>query len=340
MAAEPGITTPTPPRWITTSAGLVEVVEELVGQEQFAFDTEFHRERTYYPQLALLQLAWGSEVALVDPLAVDLRPLAPCFDGRALVVAHAATQDLEVIDRACGVLPSALRHPGGRRLSGLLHAVARHPGPRRLGHPPAEGRPAHRLAATPAYATQLTYAASDVAHLLELASRITEQLELSGRLDWARQECVEMYAAVRAPQDPDTAWWRIKEVRHLRGKSRAVAQEVGAWRERTAAEMDRPVRTVLPDMAVLAIANNAPSTLEAMRSLRGVEGRVPKGAAGNALLPPSGRASPWMSAGCDSPLRTMSTGGCGRRRPWWPPGSGSWLGTCASTPASWPRGPT
>ena len=86
-----------------------------------------------------------------------------------------------------------------------------------------------------------------------------------------------LYAAARNPQDPETAWWKIKEVRHLRGPSRAVAQEVAAWRERMAAQLDRPVRTVLPDLGVLVIANHPPAGLEELRNLRGLEGRVPKG---------------------------------------------------------------
>ena len=93
-----------------------------------------------------------------------------------------------------------------------------------------------------------------------------------------------MHSAARAPQDPDTAWWKIKEVRHLRGRSRGVAQEIAAWRERTAAATDRPVRTVLPDLGILAIASHPPTSLDQVRGMRGLEGRVPKGEAGVALL--------------------------------------------------------
>jgi ribonuclease D len=128
------------------------------------------------------------------------------------------------------------------------------------------------------------YATSDVAHLLPLAALIREQLAAAGRLEWAVQECRTLHATARAPQDPQTAWWKIKEVRHLRGRSRGVAQEVAAWRERTAAQMDRPVRTVLPDLGVLAIASHPPTSLDQLRGLRGLEGRVPKGEAGAGLL--------------------------------------------------------
>jgi ribonuclease D len=270
---------------VADPASLADLVATLAAVDTFALDTEFHRERTYYPQLALLQVAWADGVALVDPLALDLTPLAKCFGSGTLVVAHAAAQDLEVLDRACGTIPSNLFDT--QVAAGFL------------GFPtPSLASLAQRILAVhlpkgdrltdwrqrPLTEAQLTYAAADVAYLLELASIIRGQLEASGRLEWAVQECREMYATVRQPQDPDTAWWKIKEVRHLRGRARGVAQEVAGWRERTAADIDRPVRTVLPDLAVLTIANHPPSTVEALRGLRGLEGRAPKGPMAASLL--------------------------------------------------------
>src|SRR6202030_3053074 len=76
-------------RWIATIEDLKELRELLLGVDEFAFDTEFHRERSYYPQLALLQVAWDGGIALIDPLAVDIASLGPAFTGRSTVVAHA-----------------------------------------------------------------------------------------------------------------------------------------------------------------------------------------------------------------------------------------------------------
>ena len=93
--------------------------------ERYALDTEFHRERSYYPQLALVQLAWGDELVLVDPLAVDIRELVPLFVGPGLAVLHAAQQDLDVLTHACGAVPAAAgRHAARRRLSRAVDAVA------------------------------------------------------------------------------------------------------------------------------------------------------------------------------------------------------------------------
>ena len=82
------------------------LVAEVAGEEYYAFDTEFHTERTYVPDLALIQIAWADKVALVDPLAVDPAPLAAVFGGPGIAVAHAASQDLDVLMAACGAVPA------------------------------------------------------------------------------------------------------------------------------------------------------------------------------------------------------------------------------------------
>jgi ribonuclease D len=271
--------------WVDSPAALDRLVDVLCSCEEFAFDTEFHRERSYYPQLALLQVAWDGGLALVDPMAVDIGPLARCLGGPAIAVAHAASQDLEVLDRACGCVPANLFDTQiaagflGFSTPSLATLAERM---LRINLPKGDRLTDWRQ--RPLTRAQLDYAAADVAHLLELARLIRAQLEAAGRLDWAIQECQMMHSAARAPQDPDTAWWKIKEVRHLRGRSRGVAQEIAAWRERTAAATDRPVRTVLPDLGVLAIASHPPTNLDQVRGMRGLEGRVPKGEAGAALL--------------------------------------------------------
>jgi ribonuclease D len=272
-------------RWVDDADLLAGLVEDLATTEELALDTEFHRERTYYPQLALLQIAWPGGIALVDPLSMDIAGLAPILTGEATVVAHAAGQDLEVLDRACGCVPRRLFDTqvaagflgfSTPSLSSLADRMLRVHLPKGDRLTDWRQRPLSRA--------QLDYAAADVAHLLELARIIREQLAAAGRLEWANQECEAMHASARAPQDPDTAWWKIKEVRHLRGKSRGIAQEVAAWRERTAAQLDRPVRTVLPDLGVLAVASHPPSSVDDLRGLRGLEGRMPKGDAAAGML--------------------------------------------------------
>jgi ribonuclease D len=272
-------------RWVDDAAALAELVGTLSEAGEFAFDTEFHRERTYWPQLALLQVAWEGGVALVDPMAVDITPLGRCFSTAPLVVAHAAGQDLEVLDRACGCVPQNLFDTQvAAGFTGFSTPSLATLAERILDLHLPKGDRLTDWKQRPLSPAQVEYAAADVAYLLPLARLITEQLRAAGRLEWAMQECRELFSAARAPQDPETAWWKVKEVRHLRGRSRAVAQEVAAWRERTAAELDRPVRTVLPDLAVLAVSTHPPSSLDQLRGLRGIEGRLPRGDLAAGLL--------------------------------------------------------
>jgi ribonuclease D len=89
----PGLTVPEP-SVVTDDAALADLLVRLRDVEVWAFDTEFHRERTYFPELALVQIAWDDHVVLVDPLAVDIAPMAELLDGPGLAVVHAASQDL------------------------------------------------------------------------------------------------------------------------------------------------------------------------------------------------------------------------------------------------------
>jgi ribonuclease D len=91
-----------PVEMIVDDARLAALVDTLRDEPLYAVDTEFHREKTYFPKVALVQIAWPTGIALVDPLAVNLEPLAVILDGPGCAVLHAAQQDLEVMARSCG----------------------------------------------------------------------------------------------------------------------------------------------------------------------------------------------------------------------------------------------
>jgi ribonuclease D len=221
--------------WVADEATFADLIATLVSEPRYALDTEFHRERTFHPKVALVQLGWPGGIALVDPLAIDLRGIAPLFEGPGLAVVHAAQQDLDVLTRTCGTVP-------GRLFDTQLAAGF-------IGHAtPSLGNllqaelgiklpKADRLSdwlRRPLSAGQMSYAAADVAHLLELHDRLVAQLEELGRLQWALDECEELRTRPTGPGNPDDAWLKLKDVRTLRGKSRGVARAVAAWRERRA----------------------------------------------------------------------------------------------------------
>jgi ribonuclease D len=259
--------------WIDTPEALAELATELTGCTAVGWDTEFHRERTYYPQLALVQVAWPAGIALIDPLKLDLQPLAPVLTG-TISVMHASDQDITILERATGAAPSHLFDTQvaagflGMSSPSLASLVEKFAGVRLAkGHRLADW--AHR----PLSEGECRYAAEDVAHLLHLHGELTARLEARGRLDWALSECETLLARDRSTQDPETAWWRLKDSRSLRGDSRGVAQEVCAWRERRAEKLDIPPRFVLSDMAVVNVAQRKPTSVDDLGGIRGLDKR-------------------------------------------------------------------
>lgn len=276
---------PAPTRLVADADSLLDLVNELVDQPEYAVDTEFHRERTYFARLALVQFAWKGGLALVDPLAVDPRPLSKVFEGPGLAVLHAADQDLEVLERCCGTVPQRLYDTQlsagfmGYSSPSLVHLVERV-----LDRKLQKGDQLADWTRRPLPDNQLEYAASDVAHLLDLRAALDERLGELGRREWAREECEKLLARDRTPMPLDEAWWKIRHARQLRGKSRGVAQCVAGWRERKARSRDIPVRFVLPDLPLMAIAQRPPRSKKELQAVRGIDSRQVAGALGDEIM--------------------------------------------------------
>jgi ribonuclease D len=271
--------------WIATDRQVEDLIDELLTQPRYALDTEFHRERTYFPRLALVQLAWPGGLALVDPTTVDATRLCRLFDGAGLAVLHAAQQDLDVLTHACGGVP---RHLFDTQLAaGFLGQST----PSLASLVQAELRivlpKGDRLTdwlRRPLSAEQQEYAAADVAHLLDLHDRLTASLTGLGRLEWAQEANEELRTRPTGVMDPDDAWLRLKDVRSLKARSRGIARSVAAWRERRAMAADVPPRQILADLAVLGIAQKAPRTAKDLSHARGVDERHVRGGFANEIL--------------------------------------------------------
>ena len=246
----------------------------MAEEDAYGLDTEFHTERTYVPDLALIQIAWADKTALIDPLAVDPAPLAALFGGAGVLVAHAASQDLDVLMAACGAIPATvfdtqivagflgLSTPSLSRLVDQMLGVSL----------PKADRLSDWLV-RPISERQISYALNDVAYLLELRNVLTDRLRALGRLEWALSECDQVLGDRTPARVPEEAWWKLGDIRGMSRRSRGVAQEVAAWRERTAAETNRPRRMVLSDLGLMAISQRPPRNGAELRGARGVDGR-------------------------------------------------------------------
>jgi len=273
------------PIWVDNASALAALIDELRDEPRYGLDTEFHGERSYWPRLALVQVAWPGGIALIDPFAVDMQPFGEILRGPGVMIAHASEQDLAILVRACGDPPSRLFDTqiasgfiglGAPSLASLVERL--------LGVKLAKGDRLTDWTRRPLKTDQKIYAAADVEYLLPLYDVLVERLEPMGRLDWATDECEERRAHIRTRPEPELAWWRMKGARQLRGRSRGVAQQVGAWRERTAAELDVPPRFVLSDLALIGIVQRPPRTREELSAIRGVDGRSLRDGAAQGLL--------------------------------------------------------
>ena len=270
---------------VTSRRKLAAVVADAAGADAYALDTEFHRERTYYPKVALVQIAWHDQLAIIDPLEVSIAPLAELLEGDGLAVLHAAEQDLEVLRHECGTGPRRMFDTQiGAGFVGFRTPSLAALHERLLGvELPKEARMSDWLQ-RPLPEPMLAYAAADVERLLEISDILHRELLARGRLAWAEEECALLLERAEAGRASENAWTRIKEVRRMEGRPRALAQAVAKWREEYAARENQPVRHVLSDMGVAVVAQRLPRTLGQLRDIRGVEPRNLRKGADKELL--------------------------------------------------------
>lgn len=276
------------PALITCSAELAALCERLRAEPFVTVDTEFMRERTYWPELCVVQLAGENEVAVVDALApeIDLAPLGALLaDERVVKVFHAARQDVEIFLIKYGAVPkplfdtqvAAMVAGFGDQVSydGLARALAN-----------AQIDKAHRFSdwsARPLSESQISYAAADVTHLRRIYVALTDKLKREGRLDWVREEMAALADPATYLTEPDSAWERLRP-RSSNRRFLATLRAVAAWREREAQRINIPRQRLVKDETLLEIAATAPQTAADLARARGVSEGFAKGKSGTGLL--------------------------------------------------------
>ncbi len=265
-------------RGLATSSEIAQAAFAAREHGRVGIDTEFMSEGRYRALLCLAQVVVDGDdgtpqILVIDALdQVDAAPLAQLLaDPEIEIVLHAGRQDVAILRRTWQTeinqifdTQIAAGFAGGSAQAGyanLLGAI--------LGRRVGKTASYTRWDARPLTAEQLSYAGEDVAHLLELADELQRRLTESGRLDWAREECRRLESATDE-RDPETAWERLPRVNQLDPRSRAVAKELAAWRERTAISEDRPVGSVLADPPLVELAKRQPSNLRGLEQIRGI----------------------------------------------------------------------
>ncbi|EJI8840427.1 ribonuclease D [Salmonella enterica] len=256
---------------IETDDALASLCEAVRACPAIALDTEFVRTRTYYPQLGLIQLFDGANVALIDPLGIsDWSPLkAVLRDTGITKFLHAGSEDLEVFLNAFGELPEPLIDTQilaafcGRPLSwGFASMVEEYTG---VALDKSESRT--DWLARPLSERQCEYAAADVWYLLPIAKKLMIETEAAGWLPAALDECRLMQQRRQEIQAPEEAWRDITNAWQLRTRQLACLQLLADWRLRKARERDMAVNFVVREENLWAVARYMPGSLGELDSL-------------------------------------------------------------------------
>jgi ribonuclease D len=277
-----------PPTLITTTEVLQALCDRLAGEAFVTVDTEFIRERTYWPQLCVVQLAGEHDVAVIDAQAadLDLAPLGHLLANQAVMkVFHAARQDIEIFVLRFGDVPKPLFDT---QIAAMVAGFGEQVGYDALVSALAGGSidKAHRFSdwsVRPLSAAQIAYAAADVTYLRTVYSRLCARLQEDGRLDWVAEEMGELSDPGLYRADPEAMWERLRprsNNRRFLGMVRALA----AWREREAQRVNIPRQRLLRDETLLEIAATAPGDPDALARARGISRGFAEGRTGASLL--------------------------------------------------------
>ncbi|HET9104765.1 MAG TPA: HRDC domain-containing protein [Solirubrobacteraceae bacterium] len=282
---------------LATSDDVRAAAQDARAAGRLGIDTEFMSEGRYRALLCLVQVAvtppQGGDptILLIDSLTdVEVAPLAELLaDPEIEIVLHAGRQDVAILRRAWQTevnnifdtqIAAGFSGQGAQTGYGnLLGAV--------LGRRVGKTASYTKWDTRPLTSEQLGYAAEDVAHLMELADELQSRLAERGRLEWAREECRRLESATDE-RDPLAAWERLPRVGQLDPRSRAVARELAAWRERTASSQDRPVGSILADPALVELAKRHPTSVQGLEQIRGLHPPTVK-RRGQAILEAIGR---------------------------------------------------
>ncbi|MDH5179334.1 MAG: ribonuclease D [Gammaproteobacteria bacterium] len=264
--------------YIDTAEELAAFCRQLSGVRVLAVDTEFIREKTYYSQLCLIQIAGNDLIACIDPISIgNIDPLLDLlYDNDIIKVLHAARQDLEIFYNLRGKVPApvfdtqiaaaVLGHGEqvgySKLVEDVLH-VQLHKGYARTDW---SKRPLSR--------EQLLYAADDVRYLIRLYPLLRQQLDALGRADWLEEDFAALSENALYEIDPETVWQRISGRQRLNGQRLAILHHLAKWREELAIQLDRPRKWVLADDLLIALAQQGPDTAAQLQSLRGLPPRV------------------------------------------------------------------
>ena len=270
----------TPLLYIDSASGLAHLCQRLQGSQWLALDTEFIRERTYYPRLCLIQIATPTLLACIDPLAgLDLKPLFQVLYAPSIIkVLHAAQQDMEIFYHLFQEVPGPLFDTQiaatvlgqGDQIgyAALVQAL--------LGIHLDKSQVRTDWSRRPLTADQVRYAADDVRYLCEVYRIQQRELSERQRLDWLDEDFQVLSDPAQYRPNPAWAWKRIKGHGKLKSSQLVVLHTLADWREREAISADKPRRWICDDQILLDLARFQPNNESELAKLRGMSDKFRK----------------------------------------------------------------
>lgn len=268
--------------FIDTEDQLNRFCADIAEATWLAIDTEFIREKTYYPQWCLLQVAApDGQIACIDTLAIkNLQPIMDLlFDPTITVILHAASQDMELFYHHSGRLPAPLfdtqiaaglaGHGDQIGYGNLVQAA--------LGISLEKGHARCDWSRRPLATDELRYAADDVRHLGALYEKLCANLEKRGRLHWLDAEFSSYSSPERYAPNPERAWKRLRGLNRLKPVQQQLGAKLASWRETEAMRANRPRKWIIGDETLIDIARRPPRDLADLAKLRDLgQNRVEK----------------------------------------------------------------
>jgi ribonuclease D len=265
-------------QYINTPDQLAKLCEQIKKEPWLALDTEFLREKTYYPKFCLLQLATPEWVACIDPIALpSLEPLFEIIYSPSIIkVFHSCRQDLEIFYQLTGKIPGPLfdtqiaapllgfqENPGYAMLvSNLLNVNLN------KAHTRAD------WSKRPLINAEIQYAADDVIYLCKIYQIMLQKLAELGRGDWLERDFADLANPDFYEVKPEKAWLKIKGKNKLTGRQLSIVQVLAEWREKTAQAEDRPKSWLLRDEMLFDLAKLQPETVRELGNVRNINERV------------------------------------------------------------------
>ncbi|PZO86619.1 MAG: ribonuclease D [Micavibrio aeruginosavorus] len=259
-----------------------------------AIDTEFLRDKTYFPKLCLLQMAGPNvNAAAIDPLipGLDWTPVKELMaNENVLKVFHAARQDLEIFWHLYKVLPTPIYDTQvAAMVCGFGDQVAYNALVRELTSKELEKNAQFTdWSRRPLSDKQIRYALDDVIYLREVYEKLHERLVKQGREQWVFEE-MEILKSPRTYQNPPQEAWKRVKVRSDRPDVLAVLRALAAWREEQAVSRDVPRSRIIKDETLADVAMYKPRDLDSLLQIRSLPSDIAKGKTGKVLLDITGQ---------------------------------------------------